>query len=219
MGYSDFVMGRRKRKNVMRKDDWIKILLPIIAGWVTLGGVGGWYYMATNTVFYSVWLGGTVLLFVILYICMNCFSKPEKGIALETLRSFINPLISVLDRKVVAFRYSISHEHFERKGSLNPNYDFVHLDIIGKRNLKWIKETVIEYNELLEEMNKNISDYENEKTQDLKAVIIGQLEVAKRLAIGLTDRLKGMQKSIIKKSELGKEALEIENKKGGVGKW
>lgn len=175
--------------------------------------------MAIDNTFLSIWIGGTVLLFVILFICMKYFSKPEKEIVLETLRNFINQLISVLDRKVVGFSYSISHEHFELKGSLNPNYDFAHLDIIGKRNLKWIKETIKEYNKLMERMNVNIADYENGKPQDLKAVIIGQLEVAKGLAIGLTDRLKEMQKSIIKKSELGKEALEIENEKGGVGKW
>ncbi|MCK4735126.1 MAG: hypothetical protein KAT65_21925 [Methanophagales archaeon] len=203
----------------MKKDDWIKLFLPIIVSWVTLGGVGGWYYMAIDNTFLSIWIGGTVLLFVILFICMKYFSKPEKEIVLETLRNFINQLISVLDRKVVGFSYSISHEHFELKGSLNPNYDFAHLDIIGKRNLKWIKETIKEYNKLMERMNVNIADYENGKPQDLKAVIIGQLEVAKGLAIGLTDRLKEMQKSIIKKSELGKEALEIENEKGGVGKW
>ena len=203
----------------MKKDDWIKLFLPIIVSWVTLGGVGGWYYMAIDNTFLSIWIGGTVLLFVILFICMKYFSKPEKEIVLETLRNFINQLISVLDRKVVGFSYSISHEHFELKGSLNPNYDFAHLDIIGKRNLKWIKETIKEYNKLIERMNVNIADYENGKPQDLKAVIIGQLEVAKGLAIGLTDRLKEMQKSIIKKSELGKEALEIENEKGGVGKW
>ena len=203
----------------MKKDDWIKLFLPIIVSWVTLGGGGGWYYMAIDNTFLSIWIGGTVLLFVILFICMKYFSKPEKEIVLETLRNFINQLISVLDRKVVGFSYSISHEHFELKGSLNPNYDFAHLDIIGKRNLKWIKERIKEYNKLIERMNVNIADYENGKPQDLKAVIIGQLEVAKGLAIGLTDRLKEMQKSIIKKSELGKEALEIENEKGGVGKW
>ena len=204
----------------MIKDDWIKILLPIIAGWVTLGGVGGWYYMAIDNTFLSIWIGGTVLLFVILYICMKCFSKPEKGRALETLRSFINPLISVLDRKAANFSYSISHEHFERRGLLNPHYVFAHLDIIGKRNLKWIKETVIEYNELLEQMNKNILDYENKGMQDIKPVIIRQLEEAKRLVIESKERLKKMQTSIIKKSELGKkEAFGIEDKRRGVGLW
>ena len=42
--------------------------------------------------------------------------------------------------------------------------------------------------------------------------------MAKGLAIGLTNRLKEMQKKIIKKSGLGKEAFGIENEKKGVGK-
>lgn len=199
----------------MKKDKWIELgILIVIPGTIALGVAYMQSYLSFG------WIVAFALgVAIVFYICAKYASEPEKGRPLETLRSFINPLVSVSDRQVVNLSYSLSHEHFERKGSLNPHYDFVHLDIIGKRNLKWIKETVIEYNELIKQMNKNISDYENEKTQDLKAVIIGQLEEAKRLAIGLTDRLKEMQKSIIKKSELGKKALEIENKKRGGGKW
>lgn len=176
--------------------------------------------MAIDKLFLAYWLSVPLILFLIMLICVKYFSELEKEGALETLRSFINPLISVLDIQVMSLSYALSHMHFKQKSSLNLHYDIIDLDIIGKRNLKWIKETVIEHNKLIEQMNKNISDYENEETQDLKAVIIRQLEVAKELAIGLGDRLKEIQKRIIKKSKLTKkEALEIEDKKRGVGKW
>ena len=183
----------------MEKGDWVKLGIAITIPSIIALGVA---YMQSylSLLIFLVSSGGLIAFFLI---CIHLLSAPEKGIALETLKSFINPLISVTNRKAANFSYSLSHEHFERRGPLQPNYELAHSDIIGKRNLKWIKETVIEYNELLEQMNKNILDYEKKNMQDLKAVIIGQLEVAKGLAIGLTNRLKEMQKKIIKKSGLG----------------
>jgi hypothetical protein len=201
---------------MIKKGDWVKLSITITIPSIIALGVA--YMQSYLSLLIFLVSSGVLIAFFL--ICIHLLSEPEKGIALETLRSFINPLIIILDRKAANFSYSLSHEHFQRGGPLKLNYELAHSNIIGKRNLKWIKETVIEFNELLEEMNKNISDYENEKTQDIKVVIIGQLEVAKRLAIRLTDRLKGMQDRIMKKSKLvRKEALKIEKIKKGVGKW
>jgi hypothetical protein len=199
---------------MMKKGDWVKLGITITIPSIIALGVA---YMQSylSLLIFLVSSGGLIAFFLI---CIRLLSEPEKGIALETLKSFINPLISVLDRKAANFSYSLSHEHFERTGSVEPNYKLAHSDISGKRNLKWIKERIKEYNNLLEQMNENISDYKKKNMPDLKAVIIGQLEVAKGLAIGLTNRLKEMQKKIIKKSGLGKEAFGIENEKKGVGK-
>jgi hypothetical protein len=62
----------------MRKDEWIKIFIPlIIASFLALGGIARWDYIGIDNLFLALWIGIPIALFVIMLICIKYFSESE----------------------------------------------------------------------------------------------------------------------------------------------
>ena len=62
----------------MKKDDWVKIFVTGIIGWLTVVGGGGWYFMVFDKLFLAYWLGVPIIFFVIMRISMKYFSESEE---------------------------------------------------------------------------------------------------------------------------------------------
>lgn len=75
----------------MKKDDWIKILIPVIITWAILLGVS---YMVTFNPNY-LW-AGPIILIIVLFICIKYFSEP--GVK-ELLKSRLKRFISYWEDK------------------------------------------------------------------------------------------------------------------------
>lgn len=135
----------------MKKDDWIKLFVRSIIGWLTIVGGGGWYFMVIDKVFLAYWLGVPIILFVLMCVCIKYFSEPEKARVIEVLKNFINPLINDLDGGMKVIDDSLSKGAFLNpiKSLLKPNYQFAYTDILTKKYIKWIRKKVGEYNHLV----------------------------------------------------------------------
>lgn len=149
-----------------------------------------------------------------MFICVRYFSEPEKEVVLETLRMFINPLISILDRKIVSFSYSLSHDYYDLKDVLDPHYEFAHFNISANRDCKWIKETIDKYNVLVNALNaNNIGD---RKLNVEEWIMRGQLETGKELAIELNSILSKIKRNLIKKANLTEGEIQKDEKQVGA---
>jgi len=169
----------------MKKDDWIKIFVSGIIVWLAAVGGGGLYFMVIDKLFLAYWLGVPVILFVIMLICIKYFSESEKDRVIETLKEFINPLISDLEEKIHRIDRSLSGEQFAQSDLLiRQDYKYAHKDILGNKNYKWIKEKVEEYNELVRakrfEEAKGIANELKGKLKKLKGKHVEELGIGEK---------------------------------------
>lgn len=142
----------------MKKDDWIKIFVPLIVGLLTGGGVVR-YIVIDIAYFVAI----PIILFIVLFVCIRYFSEPERTDRIvEMLRDFINPLISNLEADIRGIDNSLHNGRFTHpKSPIEPNYKYAHTDILGNKNYEWIKKKVDEYNELNETINDAVTELEH----------------------------------------------------------
>ena len=90
----------------MKKDDWIKIFVPFIVGWLTGGGM---VYIPIDLTYFIV---VSIILLAVLFICIRYFSEP--GVE-ELLKSRLKKFISYWEDKERGFLEKSSEIGYELK--------------------------------------------------------------------------------------------------------
>ena len=144
----------------MKKDDWVKIFVTGIIGWLTVVGGGGWYFMVFDKLFLAYWLGVPVLLFVIMIICIKYFSESEI------------PKIKVLDVKSSKNYFTLHVKNVGAEGEVTAT-------VVDKSEFKvrWFK-TIDE-----------IKEVGGEKEVDLKRWCESYVIIRRRAVIGAGQRM------------------------------